>query len=80
MRSVVCLSVHIAVSSCSMTVLSDSLRCSDEDTDVKALVTAWLAKQDPDARENLQGWLDDYFYKALEWVLKQVLNDTLKMF
>ncbi len=47
---------------------------------MKALVTAWLAKQDPDARENLQGWLDDYFYKALEWVLKQVLNDTLKMF
>ena len=44
---------------------------------MKALVTAWLAKQDPDARENLQGWIDDYFYKALEWVLKQVLSVML---
>ena len=46
--------------------------CSDEDTDVKALVSSWLGKQDPAARDSLTEWIGDYFYKALEWVLKQV--------
>ncbi len=45
---------------------------SDEDTDVKALVTSWLNKHEEKEREMLTGWIEDYFYKALEWVLRQV--------
>ena len=45
---------------------------SDEDTDVKALVNSWLMKKDERERDILSGWIEDYFYKALEWVLKQV--------
>ena len=45
---------------------------SDEDTDVKALVSSWLGKQDAGARDSLTEWIGDYFYKALEWILKQV--------
>ena len=48
---------------------------SDEDTDVKALVTSWLSKQEEKSRELLTGLIDEFFYKALEWVLKQVQND-----
>ncbi len=50
------------------------LHYSDEDTDVKALVNSWLSKQDPAARDSLAEWIGDHFYKALEWVLKQVNN------
>ena len=35
---------------------------SDEDTDIKALVTAWLRGLSGD-HTHLEGWLDDYFYK-----------------
>ncbi|EDO38992.1 predicted protein [Nematostella vectensis] len=53
---------------------------SDEDTDVKALVKSWLANRPEDERRLLETWLEDYFYKALEWVLKQgdlVVETTL---
>jgi dynein heavy chain 2 len=45
---------------------------SDEDTDVKALVSSWLSKQEERARDMLSGWIEDSFYKALEWVLRMV--------
>lgn len=52
---------------------------SDEDTEVKALVKSWL--QDlPEEQRVLEGWIEDYFYKALDWVLKQndfVVETTL---
>ena len=44
---------------------------SDEDTDVKALVKSWLQNQPEEKRRILETWLEDYFYKALDWVLKQ---------
>lgn len=52
---------------------------------VSSLVTSWLLTQDEESKLNLQTFIDDYFYKALEWVLKQVfflygiltLNDPL---
>lgn len=44
---------------------------SDEDMDVKALVKSWLQNQPEEERKMLETWLEDYFYKALEWVLKQ---------
>ena len=43
--------------------------CSDEDTDIRALVTAWL-KSLPGEFPHLEGWLDDHFYRALDWVMK----------
>ena len=45
---------------------------SDEDTDVKALVTSWLKRQDEKSRELLSGWIEDHFYSALELVLRGV--------
>jgi dynein heavy chain 2 len=47
---------------------------SDEDTDVKALVSSWLNKKDPKDKALLSPWIEDYFYKALEWILKQVMQ------
>ncbi|XP_074649972.1 cytoplasmic dynein 2 heavy chain 1-like [Tubulanus polymorphus] len=44
---------------------------SDEDTDVKALLSSWLSQQPESEQQMLSGWIEDYFYKALEWVLKQ---------
>ena len=48
---------------------------SDEDTDVKALVSSWLKKQDESNRDILSGFIEEFFYKALEWVLKVVRFD-----
>ena len=45
---------------------------SDEDTDVKALVSSWLSSQPDSEQQILSGWIEDYFYKAVEWVLKRV--------
>lgn len=62
---------------------------SDEDTDIKALVSAWLkalpgsgSHEDgrPHSHSQLEGWLEDYFYRALEWVMKAndfVVDTTL---
>ncbi|GFR12638.1 cytoplasmic dynein 2 heavy chain 1 [Trichonephila clavata] len=44
---------------------------SNEDVNVKSLVTAWLLQQDENNRLTIQTFIDDYFYKALDWVLKQ---------
>ncbi|XP_074620352.1 cytoplasmic dynein 2 heavy chain 1-like [Acropora palmata] len=44
---------------------------SDEDTDVKALVKSWLQSQPEEHRRMLETFLEDHFYKALDWVLKQ---------
>ena len=52
---------------------------SDEDTDIKALVMAWL-KSLPGDNDKLEMWLNDYFYRALEWVTKNgeyVIDTTL---
>ncbi|XP_066286377.1 cytoplasmic dynein 2 heavy chain 1-like isoform X1 [Branchiostoma lanceolatum] len=44
---------------------------SDEDMDVKSLVASWLSKHGETEGSQLQGWVDDYFYRGLEWVMKQ---------
>ncbi|KAJ8027756.1 Cytoplasmic dynein 2 heavy chain 1 [Holothuria leucospilota] len=44
---------------------------SDEDTELKSLVQSWLSKQPEETRSNLHSWIEDYFYQALEWVMKQ---------
>lgn len=61
-----------------------SLPCvtSEEDTNIKALVTAWLKSlphTDPSTSSALEGWIEDYFYQALDWVTKSgelVVNTT----
>ncbi len=45
---------------------------SDEDTDVRGLVAAWLRGQkDELAREVLPQYVEQYFFKALEWCQRQ---------
>uniref|UniRef100_T1IHY1 Cytoplasmic dynein 2 heavy chain 1 n=1 Tax=Strigamia maritima TaxID=126957 RepID=T1IHY1_STRMM len=44
---------------------------SDEETDVKALISLWLQKQDDSIQKQLSTFLDDYFYKALDFVQNQ---------
>ena len=53
---------------------------SDEDTNIKALVAGWL-KSLPSSPTlpSLEGWVEDYFHQALDWVLKNgdlVVNTT----
>lgn len=56
----------------SQTVISwHNFPFSDEDTDVKALVKSWLQSQPEEDRRMLETFLEDHFYKALDWVLKQ---------
>ena len=44
---------------------------SDEDTNIKALVTGWLHSLPPSpAASSLEGWIEDYFHQALDWVLR----------
>ena len=53
---------------------------SDEDTDIKALVTGWLKSLPNSDSSALEGWIDDYFYRALDWVMKNndlVVDTTL---
>jgi len=45
---------------------------SDEDTDVKALIHSWVSTLPESEQQVLAGYIEDYFYKALDWVLKQV--------
>ncbi|XP_025088458.1 cytoplasmic dynein 2 heavy chain 1-like isoform X3 [Pomacea canaliculata] len=48
---------------------------SDEDVDVKALIQSWISRLPEQQQQRLSGWIEDCFYKALTWVLKQ--NDTV---
>ena len=57
------------------------LSCSDEETDIKALVTSWLkGLTQTNTSTHLEGWMEDYFYKSLEWVINAndyVVDTTL---
>ncbi|XP_054724974.1 LOW QUALITY PROTEIN: cytoplasmic dynein 2 heavy chain 1-like [Uloborus diversus] len=44
---------------------------SNEDVNVRSLVTAWLQLAEEDSRLILQTFIDDFFYRALDWTLKQ---------
>ena len=43
---------------------------SDEDVDVRRLITTWLSQRPETAQLNLQTWIKDYFYRGLDWVLR----------
>lgn len=42
---------------------------SDEDVDVRRLIVKWLKTRPEKDQMSLQTWIEEYFYKALEWVL-----------
>ncbi|CAJ1327577.1 unnamed protein product [Effrenium voratum] len=43
---------------------------SEEDVDVKPLVTSWILKQPEERQAQLEAWFDELFYRALEWLYK----------
>lgn len=52
---------------------------SDEDLDVARLVQRWLSTLEQDKRSSMSSWVDEMFYKALEYVQRcdYVVNSTL---
>jgi dynein heavy chain 2 len=56
---------------------------SEEDVDVKPLVSSWLLKQPEALQANLESWFDQLFYRGLDWVYrnaaKQFCTDTTRM-
>lgn len=42
-----------------------------ESSDIKCIVSRWLRRQPDEVQLKLHQWIDDYFFKALEWVLEQ---------
>lgn len=46
---------------------------SDEDMDIKALLTAWLAKQTDEVKGKLTSWIDDVFHKYARIVSENIL-------
>ena len=53
---------------------------ADEDTNKKRLVSKWLLSQDNANRSHLAGWLEDIFYKALDYLVRMrsfVVETTL---
>lgn len=41
---------------------------------MKALIHSWLSKFPESEQQVLSGYIEDYFYRALDWVLKQVMS------
>eukprot|EP00327_Prymnesium_parvum_P015469 CAMPEP_0113281722 /NCGR_PEP_ID=MMETSP0008_2-20120614/28451_1 /TAXON_ID=97485 /ORGANISM="Prymnesium parvum" /LENGTH=3313 /DNA_ID=CAMNT_0000132155 /DNA_START=19 /DNA_END=9960 /DNA_ORIENTATION=- /assembly_acc=CAM_ASM_000153 len=41
-----------------------------ESSDIKCIVSCWIRRQPEPLQMKLQQWLDDYFFKALDWVLE----------
>ncbi|RDD40688.1 Cytoplasmic dynein 2 heavy chain 1 [Trichoplax sp. H2] len=48
---------------------------SDEDTDIKAIIASWLRGLPDEDQKRLQTWIEDYFFRAFDWVWKQ--NDLV---
>ncbi|GAB5365644.1 hypothetical protein AAMO2058_001075600 [Amorphochlora amoebiformis] len=42
---------------------------SEEDVDVKALVSSWVSKRDKGLQPKFTAWMNAIFYSALDWVL-----------
>jgi dynein heavy chain 2 len=52
---------------------------SDEDLDIVRLIQRWLSSFSSDLRVSMAAWIDELFYKALEYVLRaeMVVDTTL---
>jgi len=44
---------------------------SEEDVDIRRITQTWLKKQDEKLQGKIESWLDDIFYRALDWVLQR---------
>ena len=56
------------------------MNCSDEDTDIKAVIQSWLSKEPEDTRASTEQYINEYFYQAYDWIIKQndfVVETTL---
>eukprot|EP00966_Prymnesium_polylepis_P107691 2493327-Prymnesium_polylepis.1 len=40
-------------------------------SDGKCIVSCWLRRQPEEQQMKLQTWIDDYFFRTLDWVLEQ---------
>lgn len=45
---------------------------SDENTDIKALIESWLNQKEEKQKMILSGWIEDYFYQALDEAMKHM--------
>lgn len=55
---------------------------SDEDVDVQRITKTWIKRQDEKFQARIQQWLDDIFFKALDWTLQrqdQMVVETTKI-
>eukprot|EP01116_Phalansterium_solitarium_P024804 TRINITY_DN91_c0_g1_i3.p1 TRINITY_DN91_c0_g1~~TRINITY_DN91_c0_g1_i3.p1 ORF type:complete len:4095 (+),score=2036.97 TRINITY_DN91_c0_g1_i3:208-12492(+) len=43
---------------------------SDEDMDIKLLVNEWLRFRPADEQTRLKPWIDSYFFKGVDWIIK----------
>jgi dynein heavy chain 2 len=53
---------------------------SDEDTDVRAVIQSWLAKEPAETRSATEKLIKEYFIDAFNWIIKQsdfVVETTL---
>lgn len=39
---------------------------------MKAIIHTWLNKLSESERDRMSGWIEDHFYKGIDFVLKQV--------
>lgn len=44
---------------------------SDEDADIKGIVSTWLAEEAPESRQMLAQLIEDFFYDGLKWILQR---------
>ncbi|KAJ3280883.1 Cytoplasmic dynein 2 heavy chain 1, partial [Borealophlyctis nickersoniae] len=54
---------------------------SDETLDIHALVQAWIGRQPEKTRDVLGGWINDFFYKSVSWILQnsETVVETTKV-
>jgi dynein heavy chain 2 len=45
---------------------------SDSDIDIKAQVNSWLRTQPDEIRSKLEGLIDSYFYRGVEYVSRDI--------
>ena len=50
---------------------------SDEDVDVRRLLKTWLAQRPETTQLDLQTWIKDYFYRGLDWVLRDGMSQCI---
>ena len=43
--------------------------CSNEDTDIKAVIKSWLAKEPSETRKLTEKLINEYFFHAFHWIL-----------